>query len=182
MAERAPRTLYWANIIVLIAFGWLAILISLTPLDARASATPSPDLLFCVAAFLAIRRPAATPPILVLLLGLLRDFAGGGPIGVSALALLGAVEYLRLKRDWLLRSVMTELWVIAAVIFAMTAAQLAFLLLALTPSPPLEVLAVGVISTFIAYLFVWLIFRNIFRIMPETDENLKLIGRSGRGR
>lgn len=182
MAARVPRALYWANAIVLVAFGWLAILIGLTPVNMRASAAPSPDVLFCVAAFLAIRRPAATPPVLVLLLGLLRDLAGGGPAGLGALMLLAAVEYLRYRREWLLRSLFTELGGVAVTILAMVALQLGLLLLALTPSPPLEVLAEGVGTTFIAYLIVWLVFRNIFRIMPEVDENMKLTGRAGRGR
>lgn len=182
MAERVPPTLYWANVIVLIAFGWLAILIGLTPVNMRASAAPSPDILFCVAAFLAIRRSSATPPVLVLLLGLLRDLTGGGPTGLGALTLLAAVEYLRYRREWLLRSFFTEIWAVAATIFVMAAAQLALLLLALTPSPPLEVLADGVGTTFVAYLIVWLIFRNVFRIMPDVDENLKLTKRAGRGR
>ncbi|WP_340108549.1 hypothetical protein [Pikeienuella sp. HZG-20] len=182
MAERASRPLILANMAVLISFGWLAILISLTPVDARASAAPTPDLLFCVAAFLAIRRPRATPAALILILGLARDLASGGPVGLGALALWGGVEFLRFRRDRLIRSFVAEAGAVAFAIVAMTAAQLALLLLALTPSPPLEVLGIGALATFAAYFGVALIFRHIFRIRPETEENLKLSDRAGRGR
>lgn len=182
MAERAPRPILFANMAVLLGFGWLAILISLTPVDARASASPSPDLLFCVAAFLAIRRPDATPAALIIILGLVRDLAGGGPVGLGALTLWTGVEYLRFHRDRLLRSTATEFGVVAATILAMSVAQLGALLLVLTPSPPLEVLGAGALVTLIAYGAVSLIFRYLFLIRPEAIENLKLIGRAGRGR
>lgn len=182
MAERAPRPVLFANMAVLIGFGWFAILVSLTPVDARASAAPSPDLLFCVASYLAIRRPGATPGALVLLLGLARDLAGGGPVGLGALTLWAAVEYLRFHRDRLLRSPAMELGVVAATIVAMNLAQLVVLLLALTPSPPLEVLGAGALGSFLAYIVVAVILRYLFMIRPDQVENLKLIGRAGRGR
>lgn len=180
MAAPQTRTFLWANILVLLAFGWLAILLGLTPLDARASAAPMPDFLFCVAAFLAIRRPAATPAVLIIILGLVRDLAGGGPVGLGALTLWGGVEYLRFHRDRLLRSFLIEAWVVFVVSIVLTAIQLGVLLLALTPSPPLEVLGFGVLSTLAAYFIITLIFRHVFRIRPEAGENLKLIGRAGR--
>lgn len=182
MAERAPGPILFANMAVLIGFGWLAILISLTPVDARASALPSPDLLFCVAAFLAIRRPDATPAALVLVLGLAHDLVSGGPVGLGALTLWGGVEYLRFHRERLLRSPVVEMGGVAATILAMTVAQLGVLLLVLTPSPPLVVLGAGAFATLLAYGAVALIFRYLFRIRPEAVENLKLIGRAARAR
>ncbi|MFV0474039.1 MAG: hypothetical protein ACK5MQ_07495 [Pikeienuella sp.] len=182
MAERVPRPMLFANMVVLIGFGWLAILIALTPVDARASAAPAPDLLFCVAAFLAIRRPRATPAALVLILGLARDLAGGGPVGLGALTLWAAVEYLRFHRERLLRSPAAELGFVAGAIIAMTLAQLGVLLVALTPSPPLEVLGAGALATFAAYLITAGMLRYVFMIRPEAGENLKLIGRAGRSR
>ncbi|MEL7464419.1 MAG: hypothetical protein AAFN79_10155, partial [Pseudomonadota bacterium] len=103
MIQRDPAYARWLNALVLIGFGWLAILLELAPLGARASAAPSPELLFCVAAFLALRRPGSTPSALVLLLGLANDVLGGGPAGLGALTMLAAVEALRANRDWLLR-------------------------------------------------------------------------------
>ena len=47
---------------------------------------------------------------------------------------------------------------------------------------PLEVLASGALATFVGYLAVAAVFRFIFRIRGEAEENLRLIGRSGRER
>ncbi|QIE54299.1 hypothetical protein G5B40_01865 [Pikeienuella piscinae] len=182
MAERSPRPILFANMAVLIGFGWLAILVGLTPVDARASALPSPDLLFCVAAFLAIRRPDATPAILVITLGLVRDLISGGPVGLGALTLWAGVEYLRFHRDRLLRSPMVEMGGVAATILSITVVQLGVLLLVLTPSPPLVVLGAGAFATLCAYGVVALVLRYLFRIRPESVENPKLIGRAARAR
>ena len=103
MAQREPKYSKWLNAVVLIGFGWLAILLELAPLGGRASATPSPDLLLCVSAFLVLRRPTSTPAGLVLILGLTRDLVGGDAVGLGALTLLGAVEVLRIYRERLLR-------------------------------------------------------------------------------
>ncbi|MEO0361797.1 MAG: rod shape-determining protein MreD, partial [Pseudomonadota bacterium] len=64
------RAVRWASLLVLVAFGWLAVQIELAPLGARAGATPAPDLLFCVVACLVLRRPEESPAILILLIGL----------------------------------------------------------------------------------------------------------------
>ena len=61
MARREPRYARWLNALVLLGLGWLAILLELAPLGGMASATPSPDFLFCVAAFLVVRRSRSTP-------------------------------------------------------------------------------------------------------------------------
>ncbi|MEX2519816.1 MAG: hypothetical protein WD969_10845 [Paracoccaceae bacterium] len=182
MADRSSGPMLYANMAVLVSFGWLAILIGLAPIDARAAARPSPDLLFCVAAFLAIRRPSATPAILVLLLGLVRDVIGGAPVGLGALTLWGAVEYLRFHRERLIRSLPAEIGVIAALAFLIPALHLAAMTLTLAPSPALEVLASGAVATIVAYCLVALLFRYVFRIRGEAEENLRLIGRAERRR
>lgn len=182
MADRVSGPMLYANMAVLLSFGWLAILIGLAPIDARASARPSPDLLFCVAAFLAIRRPSATPAILVLLLGLARDLIGGAPLGLGALTLWGAVEYLRFHRNGLIGSLPTEIGTIAVLAFLIPLLHLAAMTLVLAPSPALEVLASGAIATIFAYCAVALLFRFVFRIRGEAEENLRLIGHTERRR
>ncbi len=177
MAEAAPRPLRLAHMAALVGLGALAILLSLAPLDARASATPSPDLLFCVAAFLALRRPAATPAILVLLLGLARDLAGGGPVGLGALTLWISIEWLKSRRDRIVRSVWSELLAVAAIAFLAPLAQLVILTLSFANSPPLTTLAAGGLATLVAYGAVALVMRFGLRIRGVPLEAMRLLGR-----
>lgn len=179
---REKNTRFLANILVLTGFGWLAILISLTPVDSRASAPATPDLLFCIIVFFTIRRPGVTPGALILVMGLLRDLAAGGPVGPGALTLWAGAEFLRFHRETIMRSIFAEAGAVAAVIIAVNVIQLAVLLAAFTPSPPLEVLAAGAALTFVSYLILGGLLRLIFRIRMEPAENHKLIGRSGRAR
>lgn len=176
MAQRDGKYTRALNAAVLVAFGWLAILIEIAPLGARASETPSPDLLFCVASYLAIRRPTATPASLILLLGLARDFIGGGAVGLGALCLLGAVEILRRSRERLMRrSFGYELGVVAVVALAMSVVQVVVLTFAFAPSPALETLGLGVVVTVASYALVALVFRYILRLRADPLETRNVI-------
>ena len=176
MTQRDATYARWLNALVLIGFGWLAILIELAPLGALASAAPSPELLFCVAGFLALRRPASTPTVIVLLLGLASDVISGGPIGLGALTLLAAVEALRANREWLLRhSVVYEIAAVAALAVLMNAAKVVILTIAFVPSPALETLGLGVLGTIGAYILIAAFFRFVMRLRAEPLEARNLI-------
>lgn len=180
MAQRDAKYVRAFNAVVLVAFGWAAILIEIAPLGARASETPSPDLLFCVAGFLALRRPTATPASLVLLLGLVRDLVGGGAVGLGALTLLAAVEALRWFRERLMRrSFAYELAAVAALASAMSLLQVVILTFAFAPSPALETLGLGVAVTVASYAGVALVFRYLLQLRADPLEARNLI-RSGR--
>ncbi len=178
MAQTIPRYQTWLNTLVLVGFGWAAILIELAPLDGLASALPSPDLLFCVAACLVLRRPAATPALIVVLLGIARDLMGGGPAGLGALVLLAAIEALRFYgRTIIRRGVLAEVFSIAILSVIMALVQVVLLTIALTPTPPLDQLGIGVVVTVAAYLFTLFLFRVILRVRADVDEATKLSGR-----
>ncbi|SDZ81396.1 rod shape-determining protein MreD [Rubrimonas cliftonensis] len=83
-----------ASLGALLLFGALAIAASLAPMPVRFA----PDLLFCVLAVWAVRRPNSTPALAVFALGLARDLLSGAPAGAGALGLLIAVEGLRVAR------------------------------------------------------------------------------------
>ena len=178
MAQPTPRYQTWLNMLVLISFGWAAILIELAPLDGLASALPSPDILFCVAACLVLRRPAATPAMIVSVLGIARDLMGGGPAGLGALVLLATIEVLRFYGPTIIRrGLVAEIFAIAALSAIMAAVQVVMLTITLTPTPPLDQLGTGVAMTIAAYLLTLLIFRVILRVRAEADEGTKLSGR-----
>lgn len=177
MTESASRPLRLAHMAALAGCGAAAILIGLAPTDARATAVPAPDLLFCVAACLALRRPAATPAGLVLLLGLARDLVGGGPAGLGALTLWAAVEWLRARRERIARAPLAEAAAVAALAVLIPLAQLVALTLAFAASPPLVTLAAGALTTAAAYPFVAVLLRFGLRIRGEPAEALRLLGR-----
>lgn len=170
MARREPGYARWLNALVLLGLGWLAILLELAPLGGLASSAPSPDFLFCVAAFLVVRRSRSTPAIMVLLLGLARDLIGGGAVGIEALTLLGAVELMRGYRFWLRRrSFVFELALAAALAMGMAALQVVALTITFAPSPALETLALGVLGTAGAYVAVAFLLRYGLRLRAEPQ-------------
>lgn len=181
MAERPSRVTGVANAVVLAAFGWLAVQIELAPLGAAAGATPAPDLLFCVAACLVLRRPDESPAALILIVGLVRDLVGGGPVGLGALLLFAGVEALRVFGARARRlSLFREVMVVAAVIVAVSAAEALIIALTLAPTPPLEIVGLGALVTIAAYPLVLALMQGVFRIRrPEADPRLSLArGRS----
>ena len=180
MAGRAPIYLPVLNTLVLIGFGWLAIVIELAPLG-PAGAHASPDLLFAVAAFLVLRRPSATPTLFVLLLGLARDILSGGPTGLGALALLFGVEALRAYRPTLARrSFVSEFLAISAVAALASAFQALALVVTLTPLPALSIVGARILETLVAYLAIAVLFRYVLRIQADPLENTRMIGRAER--
>lgn len=179
MVQRVPRYQNYLNMLVLVGFGWAAILIELAPLDGLASALPSPDLLFCVGACMVLRRPNATPIFLISILGIARDLLGGGPAGLGALVLIAALEVLRFYRTTIIRrGLMVEVLTIAALSILMVALQVVMLTVTLTPTPPLDQLAMGALITVAAYLAVLLLFRVILRIRVEQEERPGLTSRA----
>lgn len=177
-AGRPSFYLRWTGVVILISFGWLAILLELAPLNEEAGALPSPDILFCVVAFLVMRRPGGAPGVLILALGLARDLLGGGPVGLGALVLLAAAEILRAMAETLRRrSRIYEFAAIAALATLMTAAQVIVLTISFAALPPIDVLGVRLLMTVGAYLVVFFLFRQILRIRAERTNELRL-GRS----
>jgi rod shape-determining protein MreD len=175
MVARAPSYLKWLNSLVLIGFAWLAILIELTPLNEEAKTMLAPDLLFCVAAFLVLRRPSATPAFLIVIFGLARDLLGGGPVGLGALALVAAIECLRALGEFLSRrNVFFEFGAVAVFSFLLIVLQTLGLLITFSHTPPLDQLASRVFGTFLAYLLIYVFFRWVLRVRGEFAADNRL--------
>lgn len=143
------------------AFAWLAIALGLAPVGGGIGALPGPDLLFCVVAVVATRRPALAAPPLVFALGLARDMLGGGAIGIGALALTVAAAALRGQADTLRRRGFVAEWGLAALWAAATLALPWLLLTAtLAPAPPLMSLAGVWLATALVWPFCALMLRR----------------------
>ena len=154
-------TLRLAGYAAFAAFAWLAIALGLAPVGGGIGALPGPDLLFCVTAAVAARRPALAAAPLVFALGLACDMLGGGAIGIGALALTVAAAALRAQADTLRRRVFFAEWGLAA-LWAAAALALPWLLLTATlaPAPPLTSLAGGWLATALAYPLCALVLRR----------------------
>ncbi|MEM8698966.1 MAG: rod shape-determining protein MreD, partial [Pseudomonadota bacterium] len=89
------------RMLMLACLGSLAVFLEAAPVDLSATGLLSPDLLLCVVAYWALRRPSATPLLLVFGLGLGRDLLTDAPLGAGALTLVLTAEILKQYRGWL---------------------------------------------------------------------------------
>jgi rod shape-determining protein MreD len=137
--------------IVLVGLALAAIHVPMIPVSHAADRLPVPDLLFCLLAAWAVRRPERLPLLLVVALGLLADLLQARPIGPGALGLVLATEVLRVARP----GGMIVEWAGAAALFAaLLAGTVLLLTLALVPGPGLAPLLEHWAATVIAYPFV----------------------------
>lgn len=176
MAGRVTLYQRFSAAALVLVFGWLAILVEITPINQNTNALPSPDLLFCVLAFMAIRRPDTTSAWLVLLLALSRDLLTGGPVGLGALTIFAAVESLRIISELLRRRRIIEVAAIIAAAFAINFAQAVLLTITLADAPTLLPLLQRTAFTVAAYPIVFFLFRQILRIRGDLETSLRRFG------
>jgi rod shape-determining protein MreD len=138
----------------------LAVTIEVAPLGLSATALPGPDLLFCVVAVWALRRPRSTPLLLVFALGVMRDLATDLPAGLGALTLVAASEILRRRSATLARQPFPVefLWV-ATLAAGMMLAQWLGVLISLARPPYLSLLLQQFTATLLVYPAVLLVCR-----------------------
>ncbi|MGF1445377.1 MAG: rod shape-determining protein MreD [Pikeienuella sp.] len=132
--------------------GLVAIALETAPVGIGPTALPSPDLLFCVVAHWALRAPGAVPVLLVFALGLARDLLSDPPLGLAALALVFAAEWLKSRRGLLARQPFFVEWLTVAVAAAamMSAIWLA-VVLSLAQPPYLSHMAQQFAFTVLAF-------------------------------
>ena len=159
----APRRLIVVTLFMVL--GLLAIFIEAAPLGLAADAYPSPDLLFCVVAFWASRRPEVAALLAVFALGVARDLITDAPVGAGALSLVVAAEFLKALSNGLARrSFATEYLLIAMLAGIVLLAQWLVVLVLLAHPPYLLDLAHQWLGTVAVYPLVVLVFRWLFRI------------------
>ncbi|MEM7505139.1 MAG: rod shape-determining protein MreD [Pseudomonadota bacterium] len=153
------------RMVFLALLGFLAIFIEAAPVSLSATALPSPDLLLCVMAYWALRRPRSTPVLLVFGLGLCRDLLTDAPLGAGTLSLVLMVELLKEYRWWISSRPFIVEWLCVAAA-ALGGLMLQWLLLTITLGQPpyLGQLATLALLTVIAYPVLGLIFLWVFRI------------------
>lgn len=141
----------------------VALLLELAPLGLSASAAPSPDLLAAAIFFWALRRPEATPVLLVFVVALTRDLLTGGPVGPVALSLVLGAEAIR-ARDGAHIQAHFEFALFA--VFILLTGLGAWLLVWITASgaPAPSVALSRAALTLACYPLVFLLLQSVFRV------------------
>lgn len=154
-----------ARIGFLTVLGLLAIYIEAAPLGISAAARSSPDILLCVIAYWALRRPGSTPILLVFALGLARDLLTDVPVGAGTLSLVLAAEMLKRLRLVLARGgFLTEWLLVGLTALGTVAFQWLLVVLTLAQPPYLVVLGNQILLTAAVYPLVVIFLRWGLRI------------------
>ncbi len=171
------------SLLALGAAAWLAVAVDMAPVGGALSGWAGPDMLLCVVALWAVRRPAQTPAIIVFLLGVARDLLSGGPVGAGALGLLVAAEALRGRGRAASRGGFPAEW-LAVGLAAATAlgVQWALLTATLAPTPATVDLIARLSATVAAYPVVALALRWAVRLGPAPTPAEGATVLSGRAR
>lgn len=153
--------------------GLVAIATEAAPVGLGAGAQPSPDLLFCVVAHVALRLPAAMPMLLAFALGLARDLLTDVPVGLGALTLVLAAEALKGRRAAIQRQPLVfEIAWVGLAGGAMSLAQWLGVTLSLAQPAYLGLLLQQYAATLLAYPAVGLFLRWVVRIR-DADRDIR---------
>lgn len=153
------------RVLALALLGLIAIFVEIAPTGFRTDALPSPDILFVVVAYWAVRRPGSTPILLVFALGLCRDLLADLPVGAGALVLVFAAEFLRTQGSTLARqSFLIEWATVSATAFAVIAAQVVLVVITLAQPPYLLDLLRQGLYTAAIYPVIALCLRWVLRV------------------
>ena len=143
----------------------LALALVNVPLGVGAWAAPWPDLVACVMFFWTIHRPGAVPPLMLLIVGVLRDLLAGGTLGAGALPLVLCGAVVRAAAGPLGFATFPVRWLA----FALFASALLLGEWALTGAarlsmPPVQPTVAQIVVTVLVYLPVSVAFRRLLRI------------------
>jgi rod shape-determining protein MreD len=159
----APMRL--VRIAVMLALGIFAITVEAAPLGLAPEAWPSPDILYCIVAYWAIRRPDAAPVLAVFAIGLARDLLTDLPVGAGALSLVLVAEFLKKVGPGLARRSFATEWALVALLWLlMGAAQWLVVLILLAHPPYLVDLWDQFLATMALYPLLAMIFRWLLRV------------------
>ena len=112
-----------------------------------------------------MRRPEAATLLAVFALGLARDLLTDTPVGIGALTLVAASEYLRLLSPVVARRGFAAEWAVAALFLALVLAlQWLSVLLLLAHPPYLTDLGLQWMGSVALYPLLALVLRGLFRI------------------
>ena len=163
------------RVVLLAALGLIAIFVEAAPVDLSATALPSPDLLLCVVAFWALRRPGSTPALLVFLLGICRDLLTDAPLGAGALSLVITAEVFKEYRGWIAQRPFVVEWLaVAAAVLAGLLLQWGLVTVTLGHPPYVAQLAILALFTVLAYPGLALVLRLGLRVGWRAHDGVRV--------
>jgi len=99
----------------------MATLLALVPLNLFGGWVPAPELGVIAAFFWAVYAPALFPPAAIFSLGLVQDFASGGPLGFWAIIYLAVYGFTLSQRVFFIGRSVLGVWLGFCVVSALTA-------------------------------------------------------------
>ena len=170
----------WGRRFLLFGLVLVAIFVNLLPLQPGGSTLPWPDLIFCLMAAWAIRRPVLVPLGMVLVVGLLTDFLFLRPPGVWTIMLILSFEILRIqaRREGTMSGA-TEAGTIAVVFTSAFLGNRLFLGIFAVPQAPLGATLLELLLTLMLYPLVALVTVFIFQVRRPDPTDIQ--GLRGRG-
>lgn len=169
------------NLIGVTITGLAGVLLMIAPLGLGADTWPGPHLLLMALAFWCVRRPVATPPLLVFALGLFHDLLRAGPVGAELFALLIVIQTLRgLSSRKPPNGLLEETLRFAAAMVAYSVIVSALLALAYAAVPPLDRQAARVLLTVALYPVAALVLQRLWGVRSDDARFLHLSDRHRR--
>lgn len=169
------RRLSYRTLFVVI--GLVLIFVRLMPVDHSPGGLPGPDLTLALTLAWVLRRPEYVPALLIVLVFLLEDIMFWRPIGLWALIVLGATEFLR-RREQSLRDLPFALeWaLVAGLLIAMVAVKRIVLLVTMVDQPSLGLELFQMLVTLAAYPVVVLVSRVAFGLRRAAPGEVDAYG------
>ncbi|MAQ36977.1 MULTISPECIES: rod shape-determining protein MreD [Thioclava] len=169
------RRLSYRTLFVVI--GLVLIFVRLMPVDHSPGGLPGPDLTLALTLAWVLRRPEYAPALLIVLVFLLEDIMFWRPIGLWALIVLGATEFLR-RREQSLRDLPFALeWaLVAGLLIAMVAVKRIVLLVTMVDQPSLGLELFQMLVTLAAYPVVVLVSRVAFGLRRAAPGEVDAYG------
>ena len=169
------RRLSYRTLFVVI--GLVLIFVRLMPVDHSPGGLPGPDLTLALTLAWVLRRPEYAPALLIVLVFLLEDIMFWRPIGLWALIVLGATEFLR-RREQSLRDLPFALeWaLVAGLLIAMVAVKRIVLLVTMVDQPSLGLELFQMLVTLAAYPGVVLVSRVAFGLRRAAPGEVDAYG------
>ncbi|OWY14696.1 rod shape-determining protein MreD [Thioclava sp. F34-6] len=160
-----------------VVIGLVLIFVRLMPVDHSPGGLPGPDLTLALTLAWVLRRPEYAPALLIVMVFLLEDIMFWRPIGLWALIVLGATEFLR-RREQSLRDLPFALeWaLVAGVLLAMVAVKRIVLLVTMVDQPSLGLELFQMLVTLAAYPVVVLVSRVAFGLRRAAPGEVDAYG------
>ncbi|KEO60346.1 hypothetical protein [Thioclava indica] len=160
-----------------VAIALVLILVRMLPVDHTPGGLPGPDLTLAITLAWLLRRPEYVPALLIVAVFLLEDMLFWRPIGLWALIVLGATEFLR-AREQSLRDLPFALeWaLVAAILVAMMVVKRVVLIVVLLDQPSLGLELFQMLMTLAAYPVVVLVSRVGFGLRRAAPGEVDAFG------